>query len=208
VFSQVDSTSINTRPTIYIGLELFKPLHLALKGNSTVIEPEFTYQKKNIFYKASFGYATVQSDIYRGLDYKVVGTYLKLGIGIELDYFSNPNNTVDFLAGANLISSRYDEAGNAFFEGNYFEDLNTVLTQKHSSRGMEVYFTIRKEVSKRLFFSFTTRYAYVISKLQQEEFPIYYAPGFGVLNILGSQLTNDENRLTGGLSIKLEYQLR
>jgi hypothetical protein len=204
-FSQVDSTDSKNRH-VYIGLELFKPLHWALKGNATVIEPEITYQRKNIFYRASLGYANIQSNIYDELDYQVIGSYFKLGMGVELDYFSNPDNKNDLILGANLIFSNYDETGDAFFEGNYFDDLHTELTQENSTRGIEAYFTFREEISQRLFFSFSSRFAYVVSKLQQEVFPVYYAPGFGIVNILGSRNTN--NRLTGGLSIKLEYQLR
>jgi len=207
VYSQSDSTR-NDKGAVYLGLELFKPLQWGLQGNSTVIEPELTYQKSNVFYKASFGYANIQSTIYDELDYQVTGSYLKLGAGVELDYFFNPDNKSDLLLGANLVFSNFEETGYALFKGNYFEDFNAELTQNNSSRGLEAYFAIRKRVSNRLLFLFSARAAYIFNELKQDVFPIYYAPGFGVVNVFDDRSTSNENRMTGGLSIKLEYQLR
>jgi len=206
-WSQTDSTAeANTH--FFIGLEILKPLTWILDGSSYVVEPEITYQRKHLLWKLSVGHSSIDKQIYHELIYSSKGYFIKAGMGMELDYFSKHNSQNSIIYGVNLIFSSNDEKGIVDFNGDYFEDYSHRIDQHNNSKGVEVYFTNRTLISEKAFISFSARIAYIVNAHQQEEFPVYYAPGFGVVNLFGSENQDNNNQFSGGLSIKIGYRFK
>lgn len=206
-WSQTDSTAASNSH-FFISIELLKPLAWILDGSSYVLEPELTYQRKNLLWKLSVGHSSIDKQIYREMTYSSKGYFIKAGIGIELDYLSKSSSQNSILYGVNLIFSSNDENGIVDFNGDYFGNYSHSIDQHNNSKGAEIYFTNRTLISEKAFISFSVRIAYIVNAHQQEEFPVYYTPGFGVVNVFGSENKDKNNQLTGGLSIKIGYRFK
>lgn len=206
-WSQSDSTVVSNSH-FFISLELLKPLSLIMDGSSYVIEPEITYQRKKLLWKLSAGHSSIDKQVYREMKYSSKGYFIKVGMGMELEYVRKSSSQNSILSGVNFIFSSNDENGIVDFSGDYFGDYSHQMKQHNNSRGAEMYFTHRTLISEKVFFSLGVRIAYVANSHQQEEFPVYYTSGFGVVNILGNQEQNYNNQLSGGLSIKLGYRFK
>ena len=188
---------------IYFSLELLKTIPWLMIDNSYIIEPELAYRTSGLLISVQVGINDIKTGIYERLEYRNEGRYLKVGAGVDFSYFRRrSDDRSNTILGGNLIFASFDETGKVQLEENYFE--NPTLIQSNDARGIEIFFTYRRVSESNVFFSITPRIAYVMSDLDEEYFPTYYVPGFGVVNPFES--SSYGHRITAGFGLKLGYR--
>lgn len=197
----------------FVSVEVMKPMFWFMRDLGYVIEAEFSYQHNALIYNVNAGYNDIKDKIYNDLDYQNTGSYFKLGIGFQLNYSKKVERNNSLIIGTNLIFSNFDESGEILNNFSNYGSLGETVTQKNSSRGGEFYFTFRKVLDNNFFFSATPRIAIVLSRFNDEKFPVYYVSGFGVINgsdgsdfSIGPTTSTEGEAVAIGLSIKLGYR--
>ncbi|MDH5366944.1 MAG: DUF6048 family protein [Cyclobacteriaceae bacterium] len=198
----------------FVSVEVMKPMFWFMRDLGYVIEAEFSYQHKALIYNINGGYSDIKDEIYDDLDYQNTGSYVKFGIGFQLNYSNKVIRSSSLIIGTNLIFTSFDESGIVLNDFSNYGVLGEAITQKNSPRGGEFYFTYRKVFDSNFFFSATPRIAVVLSRFNDEKFPVYYVPGFGVVNgsndsdfSIGPTTTSNRGEAVAiGLSIKIGYR--
>lgn len=186
----------------YLSIELLKTIPWLMIDNAYIIEPQLEYRSKALVLVAQFGMNDIKNKIYDRMEYRNEGTYFKVGAGVDFSYYNKRNDRNNMILGGNLIFSSYKETGVVDLESNYFDD--PVLIQENDSRGLEVYYTYRRVFDNNFFMNITPRIAYVMTEYEASEFPVYYVPGFGIVNVFESSNSNFD--LTIGVSLKVGYR--
>lgn len=186
----------------YFSIELLKTIPWLMIDNAYIIEPQIEYRSKGLVLLGQFGINSIKNTIYDDLAYKNEGMYFKVGAAVDFSYYNNKVDRNNVLLGGNLVFSSFDETGTIDLENNYFDD--PVLTQRNESRGIEIYFAYRRVFDNNFFMTISPRMAYVMTNYEEPYFPVYYNPGFGVVNIFEG--VNGNHRLTVGASIKIGYR--
>lgn len=185
-----------------VKLEMIKHLFWAGEGGY-VLEPEFSYHNKRLVYNFIAGMSKVQEMLYDELDYENKGRYLQAGMEYHLSGKNAPV-TNGFFIGFDLTVADFEETGSVLFEGDYFDDYEAVLTQDNLSTAFSWSISSKTVLGKHLALDATLRLSRIIGDFDQPEFPVYYVPGAGMTNFLGSARSN--HRTTGGISIKIGYK--
>lgn len=172
-----------------IGLELAKPLFWFMKDLGIIIEPEFAYQYKSMIYMVSVGYNSINDKIYNALDYKNNGSHLKLGVGVQFNYNKEKVKKNRVIFGANLIFSNFTEKARAYSNNTLYNGFGTFnLTmgqdykQSNNARGFETFFIYRRDFDNNFYASISPQLNVILSEMSSENFPIYYASGFGIIS--------------------------
>ncbi|MDH5366945.1 MAG: DUF6048 family protein [Cyclobacteriaceae bacterium] len=186
----------------YLSVELLKTIPWLMIDNAYIIEPQLEYRSKSLVLSLQYGLNDIKNIIYNRMEYRNQGTYYKIGAGIDFSYFKNNDDRNNIILGGNLIFSSYKETGVVVFENPYFG--NAELIQENDSRGIEVYFTYRRVFENNFFVNVTPRIAYVITDYDEPLFPVYYASGYGVVNVFENNTSN--LNFTIGASLKVGYR--
>lgn len=186
----------------YLSVELLKTIPWLMIDNAYIIEPQLEYRSKSLVLSIQYGLNDIKNTIYDRVEYRNQGTYYKIGAGIDFSYFKNNDDRNNIILGGNLIFSSYKETGVVKFENPYFGDAE--LTQENDSRGIEVYFTYRRVFDNNFFVNISPRIAYVMTEYDEPSFPVYYASGFGIVNVFENSSSNLD--ITIGASLKVGYR--
>ena len=195
-----------------VSVEVMKPLFWFMKNGGFVLEPEFIYKHKGLHYTVAVGYSSIHDDIYHDLEYENKGTHLKLGVGIQLNYNKEKLKSNHLVIGANLIFSSFTESATIINNFSSYGPLGQDLEQKNNSRGIETYFTYRRIFENNFYASISPSLSLVLSEIINDKFPVYYVPGFGIINnddestIISTPFTENGGASTVGLSIKIGYR--
>ncbi|MDH5475737.1 MAG: DUF6048 family protein [Cyclobacteriaceae bacterium] len=186
----------------YVSIELLKTIPWVMIDNAYIIEPQLEFRTKGLVLAFQYGMNDIKNTIYDKMEYRNEGIYYKIGAGVDFSYYKNNDDRNNLILGGNLIFSSYKETGIVRFDKPYFGD--AILTQENESRGIELYFNYRRVFENNFFISAKPRMAFMMTKYNEPFFPVYYAAGFGVVNILENN-TNNLN-LTIGASVKVGYR--
>jgi len=186
----------------YVSIELLKTLPWLMIDNAYVIEPQLEYRSKSVVFKVQYGMNDIKNTIYDNMEYRNQGSHFKLGVGVDFSYFGNNADRNNAVLGGSLIFASYTETGTVEIENPYFG--NPIITQKNDSRGMEVFFMYRRVFENNFFLSITPRIAFVMTNYENTNFPVYYVPGFGTVNVFESSSSN--SRATVGVAFKIGYR--
>lgn len=189
-------------PRLDVGLDITKMLPV-FQDRGLMVEPfVHGYLKNNFRWRAAVGYANVEIDtIYRNLNYRNSGWYVKAGVGKQLAPI--------FQISTSLIYTSFTETGTSRLIGSTFGDLIFRASQESRLLGAELALDVRADLSTRWSLNTQGRISTLLTKPASREFDTFFAPGVGQLQ-RGNPANNvrkDVVLATGGISVQIVYRL-
>jgi hypothetical protein len=182
---------------MFVGIDLFRSLPTYFQSGYTV-EPSLIYKtRRSLLLDLAGGYTNITDKIYRNIDYSNAGTYLRLGIRKSIGS--------DFDMGASVGFSSFTENGNVLIAGSTFGDYTIERSQSNEAIFVQPEIGYKVDLSPKFSMLFQFRTIFILNRLNEEEFPVYAAPGIGYLQFFSAN--NTSSPATLGFSARLLYKI-
>jgi hypothetical protein len=192
---------------LYFGLDLLRTFPLVFE-RGYVFEPSIIYKTNtHTTFDVAIGFNDIRKDeLYGNMDYANTGQYYRVGVGQLL--FKERRKFNDLNLQFALLYSDFTEKGTIVFKGDNYGDLVDIKKQRNQLFVLELQPNYCLPVSDRISVNFQIRINYVVSTPKEEQFPLYYVPGAGMMQIFddNDEGVHNSNRVTQGISIRLVYK--
>jgi hypothetical protein len=192
---------------LYFGLDLLRTFPLVFE-RGYVFEPSIIYKTNtHTTFDVAIGFNDIRKDeLYGNMDYANTGQYYRVGVGQLL--FKERRKFNDLNLQFALLYSDFTEKGTIVFKGDNYGDLVDIKKQRNQLFALELQPNYCLPVSDRISVNFQIRINYVVSTPKEEQFPLYYVPGAGMMQIFddNDEGVHNSNRVTQGISIRLVYK--
>jgi hypothetical protein len=192
---------------LYFGLDLLRTFPLVFE-RGYVFEPSIIYKTNtHTTFDVAVGFNDIRKDeLYGNMDYANTGQYYRVGVGQLL--FKERRKFNDLNLQFALLYSDFTEKGTIVFKGDNYGDLVDIKKQRNQLFVLELQPNYCLPVSDRISVNFQIRINYVVSTPKEEQFPLYYVPGAGMMQIFddNDEGVHNSNRVTQGISIRLVYK--
>jgi hypothetical protein len=192
---------------LYFGLDLLRTFPLVFE-RGYVFEPSIIYKTNtHTTFDVAIGFNDIRKDeLYGNMDYANTGQYYRVGVGQLL--FKERRKFNDLNLQFALLYSDFTEKGTIVFKGDNYGDLVDIKKQRNQLFILELQPNYCLPVSDRISVNFQIRINYVVSTPKEEQFPLYYVPGAGMMQIFddNDEGVHNSNRVTQGISIRLVYK--
>ncbi|MEM9858477.1 MAG: hypothetical protein AAF843_14030 [Bacteroidota bacterium] len=184
-------------------MELLKTTVWLLEG-SRYISPQLSVYHKHWMFQTAFGSASIDDIVYQEVDYNNSGWFVSVKALHRILGKTQGINGV--YMGLGLGISDYTEKGDITFGGNYFDDFRATLKQQNRSYFVQWSARIKQKLGDKWIIGQGIDITHIVNSYNQPEFPVYYVPGSGIVNIFGDRADNES--FSFGLSINIGYQIR
>lgn len=191
---------------LYFGLDLLRTFPLVFE-RGYVFEPSIIYKTNtHTTFDVAVGFNDIRRDeLYGNMDYANKGRYYRFSAGQLL--FKERKKFNDFNLAFGLIYSDFTEKGTIVFKGDNYGDLVEIKKQRNQLFVLELQPNYNLPISDRISVNFQIRIDYVVRAPNEDEFPLYYVPGAGLMQIFeDNDEVHNSNRITEGISIRLVYK--
>ncbi len=188
-----------------INIEVLKAIAW-MADNSLYIAPEMSFYSKNWLFEARFGWTAIKDHVYRELDYENRGWFTSVNAVYKILPIKESEDGISGIyTGIGIGVSDYEEEGEILFPGDYFNDFEATLKQKNTSFFFQWNAQLKADISRKWILGGGLHLSIILNEYNQPEFPVYYVPGSGIVNIFGNR--GDNEIATAGMTITVGYKI-